>query len=106
MGLLPYSIGNLRLIAQAQTNPQTLQKYIEMAVGYEKELFEKSSDKVYIPQVPKSNFSANIVRLITSARLLESWPSCWNIAIGYQLLSSSSLPPKLKRKLKRKLNNN
>jgi hypothetical protein len=49
------------LIAQAQTNPQSLQKYIEMAVGYEKELFEKSTDKVQTNPVPKSGLLLTVL---------------------------------------------
>ncbi|KAM3064939.1 hypothetical protein ACMFMF_011556 [Clarireedia jacksonii] len=40
-------IGKLRMIAQAQTSPQPLHKHIEMAVAFEKDLFEKSTDKAH-----------------------------------------------------------
>lgn len=45
------SIGNLRLASQHQPNPPTLNKMIEIGIKFEKDIFEKSPDKVGQPSL-------------------------------------------------------
>lgn len=40
-----YRIGNLRLASQNNRDPPNLQKMVEIAIGFEKGIFEKSMNK-------------------------------------------------------------
>ena len=41
-------IGNLRLASQTQSNAPSLQKMIEIGIRFEKDIFDKSQNKVRI----------------------------------------------------------